>query len=85
MGIIITYKPIRHGYAKIDDKGELIISIPQRLKNNESFKNALLEKGNQLLARYKKKTHMLTSDNESVTLFGERVSTKDFFSQHKEI
>ena len=84
METTIIYKKIRHGYARIDD-GKLVISIPQKLKNNESFKNALLEKGNQLLARYKKKTHILTSDNESVILFGERVSTTDFFSQHEEI
>lgn len=72
---------MRNGYARIDNTGELIISIPNKLKNNESFKNALLEKGNQLLARYKKKTHILTSDKESVTLFGESVPITDFLKK----
>ena len=78
----ILYKPIRNGYARIDNTGELIISIPNKLEHNEWFKNALLEKWNQLLARYKKKTHILTSDKEWVTLFGERVPIADFYKQH---
>ena len=79
---IIEYKPIRHGYARINDEGKLLISIPRRLKNNESFLNALLEKGKTLLARYQKKTHILTSDEESVLLFGERIPLTDFLKQH---
>ncbi len=78
----IIYKNIRNGYARIDKDGKILISIPNKLKNNEAFKNTLLEKWAQLLVRYNKKTHMLTSDHESITLFGERVSLTDFYEQH---
>lgn len=82
---IIEYKPIRHGYARINDEGKLLISIPRKLKGNEWFLNALLEKGEKLLVRYKKKTHILTSDKDRIQIFGEIVSMTDFFSQHEEI
>lgn len=78
----IIYKNIRNGYARISDQWTLVISIPNKLKHNEWFKNMLLEKWNQLLSRYKKKTHILTSDKTSVTLFGESVSITDFYKQH---
>lgn len=85
MNAIIQYKPIRHGYARINNEGKLIITIPNKLKNNEWFKNILLEKGNQLLARYQKKTHIQASDKESVLLFGERVPTTDIAPNTKKI
>ncbi|MEI8091919.1 MAG: hypothetical protein WCG98_07080 [bacterium] len=40
----IIYKNIRNGYARIDKDGKILISIPNKLKNNEAFKNTLLEK-----------------------------------------
>lgn len=75
--IIITYKPIRNGYVRVNNQGQILISIPNKLKHNESFKNALLEKGKKLLARHKKKTFILTSDKDRIQIFGEIVPTSD--------
>ena len=77
----ITYKNIRHGYARIDKDWQLQITIPSKLKNNEWFKNILLEKGEKLLARYQKKTHILTSDNNFVLLFGEQIAINDIYKE----
>lgn len=81
----IVYKSIRHGYVRIDGNGEVQISIPARLKNHEAFKNSLIEKWKLLLARYHKKTHILTSDKDSVLLFGEKVPTSDIAPTAKKI
>jgi hypothetical protein len=80
----ITYKNIRHGYARIDEEGILKITIPSYLKNNEKFKEKLISKGQQLLGKYKKKVHILTSDKDSVLLFGERVLLEDLYRQHNQ-
>ena len=53
--VTIIYKPIRNGYVRVNNQGKILISIPHTLKNNEWFKNALLEKGKKLLARHQKK------------------------------
>jgi hypothetical protein len=65
----IQYKNIRHGYARIDQKGVLQITIPSYLRNNEGFKEKLIQKGKKLLNTYQKKEHILTSDKDSVLLF----------------
>lgn len=78
----IIYKNIRNGYARIGKDGKLLISIPNRLRNNERFKNALIEKWQILLKRYKKKQHILTSDKDTVQIFGERVPLTDVYEQH---
>jgi hypothetical protein len=44
MGHIITYKKIRHGYVRIDEEGNLKITIPSYLKDNENFKANLIAK-----------------------------------------
>ena len=75
--IKIVYKPMRNGYVRVNNQWEILISIPNRLKHNEAFKNALLEKGKKLLARHKKKTHILTSDKDHIQIFGEIVPTSD--------
>jgi predicted metal-dependent hydrolase len=69
----ITYKHIRNGYVKIDSDGSLQITIPTRLKNDEKFKNALIKKGETLLKRYSKRTHIQCHGDDFVMLFGELV------------
>jgi len=44
MEYTISYKKVRHGYARLSQSGKLSITIPYSLKNNESFKNNLIEK-----------------------------------------
>lgn len=75
----ILYKPIRHGYARIDDEWKLVISIPHRLRNNTAFQDALVAKWKLLLARYQKKTQIQISDDESIFLFGEQIPLADVF------
>ena len=77
----IIYKKIRHGYARIDKEGNLQITIPSHLKGNEKFEASLLAKGQLLLERYAKQTHIQTSDKDSVLLFGERIPIMDFLEQ----
>ncbi len=40
----IEYKHIRHGYARIDKDGKLLITIPVYKKDDEGFKKILIEK-----------------------------------------
>ncbi len=80
--VTIIYKPIRNGYVRVNNQGKILISIPHTLKNNEWFKNALLEKGKKLLARHQKKTFILTSDKDRIQIFGEIVPITDFLQQH---
>jgi predicted metal-dependent hydrolase len=81
----IEYKQIRHGYARIDDEGNLKITIPSYLRNNEKFKASLIAKGQTLLKKYQKKEHILTSDKDSVLLFGERIPLTDLYEQYNKI
>jgi len=78
----IIYKNVRHGYAKISN-WKLNITIPQYLKNNENFKNQLLEKSKKLIEKYNKKNHIQTLWDNFVILFGEKV--KSSFKNQKDI
>ena len=78
----IEYKSIRHGYARIDKNGELLITIPLRKKNDQAFINELTKKGEQLLQRYNKKTHITPIQKDSILLFGEEVPIKDISSDY---
>lgn len=73
----ITYKHIRHGYVKIDTDGSLEITIPTALRHNEKFKNILIQKGELLLKKYNKRTHIQTHGDDFVMLFGELVAKSD--------
>ncbi len=77
----ITYKPIRHGYARIDKDGNLLITIPLSKKWKE-FETIMIEKGQKLLNRYNKKTHIDPIQQESIVLFGEQVPIKNFDKQY---
>ena len=81
----ILYKPIKHWYAKIDDEGKLHIVIPTRLKNNEWFKDALIDKAEKLLTRYRKKEHIQTMDEKTVLIFWEKVAKKEIAENAKKI
>jgi len=69
----ITYKSIRNGYVRINPDGSLAITIPKRLKNDEKFKNILIQKWEILLKKYNKRTHIQTHGDDFVMLFGELV------------
>lgn len=79
----ITYKPIRHGYARIDKDGKLLITIPLSKKWNKTFEDIMITKWQQLLKRYSKHTHIEPIQKETVLLFGEQVPVEDFYKQHK--
>ena len=65
----IIYKPIRHGYAKITKEGNLQLCIPSRLRGNVKFQEQLLEKGEKLLVRYKKKNHIKIETDDYILVF----------------
>jgi len=75
---------MRHGYVRINPDGSLAITIPKRLKNDESFKNDLIAKGEILLKKYSKRTHIQTHGHDFVMLFGELVP-KDELPPHKNL
>lgn len=78
----IEYKHIRHGYARIDKDGELLITIPMLKKWDTQFENILIEKGQQLLKRFQKKIHLYPIQKESILLFGEQVPMEDIQKQY---
>jgi len=69
----IIYKKIRHGYARIQTDGTLLITIPMKLKNNEAFKQDLIDRGEQLLKKYSQKNRIQTHGSDFVMLFWEQV------------
>ena len=78
----ILYKNIRHGYARIDKDGRLLITIPIHKKGSE-FEKIMIAKGEQLFKRYNKRTHIDPIQKETVLLFGEQVPVEDFYKQYK--
>lgn len=81
----ITYKSIRHGYARIDKEGKLQITIPLSKKWNKKFEEALTHKGQELLKRYNKRTHIAPLQEDKILLFGEQVPLKEFYAQYPQI
>ncbi len=79
----IIYKYIRHGYARIDKDGKLLITIPLSKKWNKEFEQILISKWQQLLKRYNKRTHITPIQEDSIMLFGEQVSKKQLMKKHK--
>lgn len=69
----IIYKHTRHGYVRINTDWSLEITIPTYLKNDEKFKNILIKKGETLLKKYNKRTHIQTHGTDFLMLFGELV------------
>ena len=84
MNYRITYKHIRNGYVRINPDWSLQITIPTRLKHDEKFKNDLIAKGEILLKRYSKRTHIQTHGDDFVMLFGELVP-KDELPSYKNL
>lgn len=85
MKYIITYKSIRHWYARINNAWDVEITIPTRLKGNEEFKGSLLKKAEQLHTRYHKKTHLQTQGKDFVLLFWESVPIQEIAPNPKKI
>lgn len=81
----IVYKPIRHGYARIDKEGKLLITIPLSKKWNKTFEEILMFKGQELLKRYNKRTHIAPLQEDSILLFGEQVPLEEFYAQYPQI
>jgi hypothetical protein len=77
MEYIISYKKIRHGYVRLSTDGKLNITIPTFLKNDESFKQSLIDKGTKLLARHHKRTHIQSQTDEHILLFWEEASLSE--------
>lgn len=78
----IEYKHIRHGYARIDKDGKLLITIPLYKKNDQHFIDELTKKGQQLLQRYNKRTHIDPIQKDMILLFGEQVPMEDVKKQY---
>jgi len=79
----IVYKNIRHGYARIDKDGKLLITIPFSKKWNKTFEDIMISKGQQLFKRYNKRTHISPIQEDSILLFGEQIPVEDFYKQYK--
>jgi len=77
----IIYKNIRHGYARIDKDGKLLITIPLSKKWSK-FEETMIAKGQQLFKRYNKRTHIDSIQKDSILLFGEQVPIEDFYKQY---
>ena len=79
----IEYKNIRHGYARIDKEGKLLITIPLRKKNDQLFIDELTKKGEQLLQRYNKRTHITPLQKDTILLFGEQVPLENIYKTYQ--
>lgn len=77
----ILYKNIRHGYARIDKEGKLLITIPIS-KKWTTFEDIMITKGQQLLKRYNKRTHIKSIQEDSIVIFGEQVPLEEFYQQY---
>jgi predicted metal-dependent hydrolase len=83
MEYTISYKKIRHGYARLSTDGKLNLTIPTFLKNDENFKKSLISKWSKLLSRYRKRTHIQAHTLDSVLLFWELISFQNLSSFYK--
>ncbi len=54
----VVYTNNRNAYAKIQEDGSLLFSIPQRCKYNEKIFNALLEQGEKLFFRHSQRPQL---------------------------
>ncbi|HCB51633.1 TPA: hypothetical protein DEP21_03595 [Patescibacteria group bacterium] len=81
----IIYKPIRHGYARINKEGVLQITIPSRLRGDQKFIDMLVEKGQKLLKRYQARTHIDTVTHDEVLLFGEKIPVSEIAPSIKKL
>ena len=77
----IIYKPIRHGYARIDNDGFLLITIPLS-KKWSTFEKMMIIKWEDLLKRYNKRTHINAIQKDHILLFGEQVPLEEFYQQY---
>jgi len=79
MEVSIKYSRVKHWYARIWLDGILKVTIPARLKNDETFKNMMLEKWKNLYDKYKdrnlEKVQCMT--DEHVLIFGQKVPLKN--------
>ncbi len=75
----VIYKNIRHGYARIDKDGKLLITIPLSKKWKE-FETIMIQKWEKLLKHYNTRTHVNPIQKDTILLFGEQVPIKNFFS-----
>jgi len=77
----IEYKNIRHGYARMDKDGNLLITIPLFKKWSE-FETIMIKKWEKLLKSYNTRTHINPIQKDTILLFGEQVPIKDFYKYH---
>ena len=81
----ITYKSVRNGYARINTKGNLEITIPRFLKHDEKFKENLLQRGRKLQENYLKKEKIQTVNEGLTTLFGEPIAISELTPNPKKL
>lgn len=79
----IIYKNIRNAYAKINHKGIVIFTIPQKLQGNEKFISDFLKKWEDLYIKYSKRCKIQTHSDSEVMLFWEKVERINVFSNWK--
>jgi len=79
MEIVIKYSTVRHWYARIWLDWILKLTIPNRLKNDDRFKNDLVEKWKKLYEKYKSKNlnKIEVIDQNNVLVFWEKVLITD--------
>jgi len=72
----LEYKHIRHGYARIDKDGKLLITIPLSKKWSD-FEKIIIQKWEKLFQRYQKHTKINPIQADSILLFGEEIPMED--------
>lgn len=83
MEYVISYKKIRHWYVRLSQDGKLNITIPIFLKNDELFKQSLIDKWTNLLARHSKRTHIQSQTLEHILLFWEEALLSEIGFKNK--
>ncbi|MDD2537482.1 MAG: M48 family metallopeptidase [Candidatus Absconditabacteria bacterium] len=79
----VIYKSVRHAYARVNTEGQLVLTIPKRLRGDQKFLEQLLSKGESLLARHAKRNQVTSFNEQGIQLFGEWIEWSEFSSDGK--
>ncbi|MDD4152041.1 MAG: M48 family metallopeptidase [Candidatus Gracilibacteria bacterium] len=76
MQYIITYSKARHGYVRLMSDMTLKLTIPHKKAGDKNFEKILIEKGLELIEKYKKRNIVKfeTITKDYVIVFGEKIN-----------
>ena len=83
MSIQVIYKKwIRHGYARVQSDGSILVTIPVSLRGQHDFYDALLCKAQLLQKKLDKKIIWKPIQENTICIFGTNISRKKIAWKH---